>query len=70
VDRAAVRRMPSITDYIQQSRSELRKVHWPTREETIQLTTAVIFMVVVIGAFLGIVDQLFILFVQALTGGK
>jgi preprotein translocase subunit SecE len=51
-------RLPSIPKYVQESRAELRKVTWPTREETIQLTGAVITMVVAIAIFLYLVDNL------------
>ncbi len=39
--------------------AELRKVTWPTREETFNLTLVVIVVTVVVGAFLGGVDMLF-----------
>ncbi len=39
--------------------SELRKVTWPTREETFNLTLVVIVVTVIVGAFLGGVDMLF-----------
>ena len=35
---------------------ELRRVTWPTREETLRLTVIVIAVSVAIGAFLGLVD--------------
>lgn len=37
---------------------ELRKVTWPTREETIKLTTIVIVISLIIGAYIGIIDVL------------
>jgi len=36
--------------------SELRRVTWPTREETTRLTVMVIAVSAVIGVFLGLVD--------------
>ncbi len=36
--------------------SELKKVTWPTRQETIRLTLIVIGMCLVMGALLGIID--------------
>ena len=36
--------------------AELRRVTWPTREETVRLTIIVIAVSVAIGAFLGLVD--------------
>jgi len=35
---------------------ELRRVTWPTKEETLRLTVIVIAVSVAIGAFLGLVD--------------
>ena len=39
--------------------AELRKVNWPTKEETKRLTTMVIIISVIMGAFLGLIDELF-----------
>jgi len=36
--------------------AELKKVHPPTREETIQATIVVLFMVVLFAGFLGLAD--------------
>lgn len=47
---------PSIATFFQESRAELRKVTWPTRQETLNLTGAVIAMTVSIAAFLGAID--------------
>jgi preprotein translocase subunit SecE len=44
---------------IRETRSELRKVVWPTREETIRLTGLVIAVSVVIGLLLFAGDSLF-----------
>ncbi len=38
---------------------ELRRVTWPTKEETLRLTLMVIAVSAVIGAFLGLVDLAF-----------
>lgn len=37
---------------------ELKKVSWPTRKETIRLTTVVIAITLIIGAYIGIIDVL------------
>ena len=42
--------------FLEECWAELRKVHWPTREETRAATIAVIIGVVVVGAYLGIID--------------
>ncbi len=39
--------------------SELRRVTWPTREETYRLTLMVIMVAATIGLFLGLVDMVF-----------
>ena len=39
--------------------SELRRVTWPTRQETIRLTIIVIAVAAAVGLFLGIVDLAF-----------
>ena len=42
--------------FLEECWAELRKVHWPTREETRAATIAVIIGVVVVGAYLGLID--------------
>jgi preprotein translocase subunit SecE len=42
-----------------ETRSELRKVVWPTREEAIRLTLLVLAVAVAVGALLGFADILF-----------
>ena len=37
--------------------AELRKVHWPTREETRMSTILVIAAVIFVGAYLGLIDM-------------
>jgi preprotein translocase subunit SecE len=46
-----------IPNYARDVFSELKKVTWPTREETTRLTVAVIVVAVAIGAMLGGVDM-------------
>jgi preprotein translocase subunit SecE len=43
-----------------ETRSELRKVVWPTREETIRLTVVVITISLIIGLILFMADSLFL----------
>ena len=38
---------------------ELRKVHWPTREEALRLSLLVLLVCVVVGAILGALDLAF-----------
>ncbi len=53
--------------FAQASRAELRKVVWPTREETIRTTLIVMVMVVVAGLFLWAIDTLLLWAVAFLT---
>jgi preprotein translocase subunit SecE len=60
----------SITSFYRESVSELRKVTWPTRQETGNLTIAVIAMTVAIAAFLGVIDTSLDHLVAPLINGK
>ncbi len=48
-----------VVRYLKATRSELRKVVWPSREETINLTVIVLTVTIGMSAFLGILDFLF-----------
>lgn len=43
-------------EYIAESRFELRKVIWPTRQETIRTSIMVIIVVILVSLLLGIID--------------
>jgi len=45
--------------FLQESRQELRRVNWPTREETVRYTVFVIVLSLVFAAFLGALDFIF-----------
>ncbi len=45
-------------DFATESWDELKKVHPPTKQETIQVTILVVFLVVLFGAFLGLTDKI------------
>jgi preprotein translocase subunit SecE len=57
-------------EFTKEARIELRKVVWPTRKETAQMTLVVVIMVVVVALFLWIVDWGLIKAVQVLTGQR
>lgn len=57
-------------DFTKSAKAELRKVFWPTRQETIQTTLMVIVVVVVVGILLWGVDSLFMWAVSWLTGQR
>jgi preprotein translocase subunit SecE len=45
--------------WFEETISELRKVTWPTRDETVYLATVVIIVALVVGAALGFIDIFF-----------
>ncbi|MCX6007677.1 MAG: preprotein translocase subunit SecE, partial [Chloroflexi bacterium] len=61
------RRFTFFTDII----SELKKVVWPTRQETVRLSLIVIGLCLVVGLFLGLLDYGFSeLVAKVFLGGK
>jgi preprotein translocase SecE subunit len=58
----------NVVTFFEQSWAELKKVTWPTRQETINLTVAVIGMTVFLAAFLGVIDFLLEKLVAFLIG--
>ena len=58
----------SFWGFVQSSRIELRKVVWPNRQETMQVTLVVFVMIVVLGLFFWGVDTLLALLTKWLTG--
>ena len=50
------------------ARSEVRKVVWPSRQETIQTTLIVFAMVLVMGIILWLVDMALMAIVRSVTG--
>jgi len=62
----------AIVRLFRETRSELRKVVWPSREETFRLTVVVVLISVVIGLILFVSDSIFLslytLLVNTVTG--
>jgi preprotein translocase subunit SecE len=54
--------------FVQGSRVELRKVVWPTRQETLQTTMVVFVAIVAMGVFFWLLDMLLGAVTHALTG--
>jgi preprotein translocase subunit SecE len=52
--------------YARDSLAEIKKVTFPTRQETIQATLVVIVMMVLVSAYLGLLDLVFFRLMQAL----
>jgi preprotein translocase subunit SecE len=45
--------------YLSEVREELKKVSWPSREQTIEKTTLVIVVSIFVGAYIGVLDFVF-----------
>jgi preprotein translocase subunit SecE len=58
----------SIVSFGREARAEVRKVVWPTGQETIQTTIMVVVAVILLGIFLWLVDMVLLKAVQLLTG--
>ncbi len=50
--------MPTSPNFVADVVNELKKVSWPSRAETIRLTTIVIIVSLIIGLYVGIIDIL------------
>lgn len=51
--------MTTPASFLSETRSELKKVTWPTRQEVIRLTGVVIAVSVIVGVFIGGLDFVF-----------
>jgi preprotein translocase subunit SecE len=58
----------AILSFARESRAEVRKVVWPTRQETVQTTLMVVVAVILLGIFLWLIDMMLLKAVQVLTG--
>jgi len=56
--------------YIKESRAELAKVVWLSRNDTLKLTLLVIFVSVLIGAYIAGIDTFFTVLVEKFLVGK
>lgn len=48
--------MSKATAFLKQVHAELKKVKWPSREETIRMTAVVIVVSVILGVYIGALD--------------
>jgi len=62
------RKGQSLWLFARDARTEVRKVIWPTRQETIQTTLMVVVMVILVGLMLWLIDMILRWGVLALTG--
>jgi preprotein translocase subunit SecE len=54
-----VKKENRFTKFYTETRSELRKVVWPSRKEWVNLTIIVIAVALAVGAVLGLIDYIF-----------
>lgn len=54
--------------FLQEARSEVRRVVWPTRQETMQTTLLVFVAVIIVAIFLWLLDMLLLWLVRLATG--
>ena len=57
-----------VAGFISGANTEVRRVVWPSRAETLQTTLAVLVVVLLVGIFLWLLDMLLLWAVQLLTG--
>jgi preprotein translocase subunit SecE len=53
------KRENTITRFLRETRSELRKVTWPSRQEATNLTVIVLAVTLTMAASLGLIDYIF-----------
>ena len=58
----------ALWQFIQSSRGEIRKVIWPTRQETFQTTLTVFVFVLIIGIFFWLLDMGLLWITKIVTG--
>lgn len=51
--------MSKLIAFLQESKQELHRVNWPTRQELTRMTGVVILMSLIVAAFLGVLDIVF-----------
>jgi len=57
-----------IVRYLRETRAEMAKVTWPTREESIRMTIIVLAVTVAMAAFLGFLDAFFATLFRLILG--
>lgn len=62
-----VPKMPNILIFLKEVRSELNKVVWPSREQTIRYTILVIIVAAAVGLILGGLDYILTLFTDLIV---
>jgi preprotein translocase subunit SecE len=54
-----------IAQFLRDAKMEIKKVKWPTRKELLATTAMVLILVIIVGLFLGLVDHLLMMAIQA-----
>ncbi|MEZ5542553.1 MAG: preprotein translocase subunit SecE [Pseudomonadota bacterium] len=57
-----------VLGFVSGAQSEVRRVVWPTRAETVQTTLAVLFIVLLVGVALWLMDMVLLWAIRLLTG--
>jgi len=60
--------IPRSRQFLTEVMSELRKVHWPTRQETIAATVVVLVVVTIVSLWLSLVDGVLSFFFTRFLG--
>jgi len=58
--------LEKVTAFVKESKVELKKVTWPTRQELIVSTIVVLFAVALVAAAIWLVDSVFSILIRAL----
>lgn len=66
--RSVLRYFGVASQFLRESKGELKKVKWPTRKELLASTAMVIFLVLVVSFFLGIIDFGLIKIIKNIVG--
>ena len=67
-DKKVVGQENRVVRYVRETRGEIRKVTWPTRQESQRLTAIVLGVTALMALFLGVLDFMFSNAVQGLVG--
>ncbi len=59
----------ALSGFLKNSRNEVRKMVWPTRQEAFQTTLIVMFLVLLVGVFLWLVDMVLGWAIRIVLGG-
>ncbi len=57
--KASVKKDNFLVRYLKETRAELKKVSWPTRQEALNLTAIVVGFTIFMAALLGLIDYIF-----------